>query len=80
MDQGQGVRHIRPDRPWLVTKDELADLSNLNMFCDVNGERRQSGTTAAMIFSAFALVSYISRFMTLLPGDVIATGTPPASD
>ena len=60
-----------------MTADELPGLDNLAMSCDVNGERRQSGTTKTMIFNVPYLVSYISRFMTLVPGDVISTGTPP---
>ena len=75
--KGKGCDTFGPIGPWLVTTDEMPDLSNLAMFCDVNGERRQSGTTQTMIFKVPLIVSYISRFMTLLPGDVIATGTPP---
>ena len=60
----------------LVTKDEIPDPNNLGMFCDVNGQRRQSGSTSKMIFDVPFLVSYISSFMTLMPGDIIATGTP----
>jgi 2-keto-4-pentenoate hydratase/2-oxohepta-3-ene-1,7-dioic acid hydratase in catechol pathway len=76
-DKGKGCDTFGPIGPWLVTKDEVADVNNLDMFCDVNGERRQTGNTATMIFKPAFLVSYISRFMTLMPGDVIATGTPP---
>jgi 2-keto-4-pentenoate hydratase/2-oxohepta-3-ene-1,7-dioic acid hydratase in catechol pathway len=76
-DKGKGCDTFGPIGPWLVTKDEIADVENLDMFCDVNGERRQTGNTATMIFKPAFLVSYISRFMTLVPGDVIATGTPP---
>jgi 2,4-diketo-3-deoxy-L-fuconate hydrolase len=75
--KGKGCDTFGPIGPWLVTPDEVPNLSNLAMFCDVNGERRQSGSTRTMIFNVPFLVSYISRFMTLLPGDVISTGTPP---
>ncbi len=75
--KGKGCDTFGPIGPWLVTQDEIPDASNLAMYCDVNGERRQSGSTATMIFNVSYLVSYISRFMTLMPGDVIATGTPP---
>ncbi len=75
--KGKGCDTFGPIGPWLVTKDEVPDPSNLTMFCDVNGERRQSGSTATMVFHVPFLLSYISRFMTLMPGDVIATGTPP---
>jgi 2-keto-4-pentenoate hydratase/2-oxohepta-3-ene-1,7-dioic acid hydratase in catechol pathway len=63
--------------PWLVTGDEIPDLQSLDMHLDVNGRRRQTGNTRTMIFGVDHLVSYISEFMTLLPGDLIATGTPP---
>jgi 2-keto-4-pentenoate hydratase/2-oxohepta-3-ene-1,7-dioic acid hydratase in catechol pathway len=75
--KGKGCDTFGPIGPWLVTKDEIPDVTNLDMFCDVNGERRQTGSTATMIFKPAFLVSYISRFMTLMPGDIIATGTPP---
>ena len=75
--KGKGCDTFGPIGPWLVTTDEVPNLSNLAMSCDVNGERRQSGSTQTMIFKVPFIVSYISRFMTLLPGDVIATGTPP---
>lgn len=65
-----------PLGPWLVTTDEMADPGRLAMWLDVNGERRQSGTTANMVFSIPALLSYISQFMVLEPGDVVTTGTP----
>jgi 2-keto-4-pentenoate hydratase/2-oxohepta-3-ene-1,7-dioic acid hydratase in catechol pathway len=60
-----------------VTADEVPDPQNLRLWLDVNGQRMQDGTTADMIFSCAEIVSYVSRFMTLLPGDLIATGTPP---
>ena len=66
-----------PLGPWLVTPDELEDPQNLDLWLDVNGERRQTGNTRTMIFGVRTLVSYLSRFMALQPGDVIATGTPP---
>jgi 2,4-didehydro-3-deoxy-L-rhamnonate hydrolase len=75
--KGKGCDTFGPVGPWLVTRDELPDADNLGMYCDVNGQRRQTGNTARMIFKVPFLVSYISRFMTLMPGDVIATGTPP---
>ena len=75
--KGKSADTFGPIGPWLVTKDEVPDTGNLDMFCDVSGVRRQSGNTRTMIFKAPFLVSYISQFMTLLPGDVIATGTPP---
>ncbi len=63
--------------PWLVTPDEVGDVQNLGMWLDVNGRRMQTGSTATMIFDCAQLVSYISHFMILEPGDVITTGTPP---
>ncbi len=66
-----------PLGPWLVTRDEIPNPQVLDLWLDVNGERRQSGNTATMVFPVATLISYISRFMTLLPGDVITTGTPP---
>jgi 2-keto-4-pentenoate hydratase/2-oxohepta-3-ene-1,7-dioic acid hydratase in catechol pathway len=66
-----------PMGPWMVTSDEIPDPQNLNLTLDVNGERMQTGSTSTMIFNVAQLVSYISRFMTLMPGDVISTGTPP---
>lgn len=75
--KGKSADTFGPIGPWLVTTDEMPGTDGLDMFCDVNGARRQSGNTSTMIFKAPFLVSYISRFMTLVPGDVIATGTPP---
>ncbi len=75
--KGKSHDSFGPLGPWLVTRDEIADAGNLAMFLDVNGERRQTGNTATMIFSIPMIVSYISQFMTLNPGDVIPTGTPP---
>ena len=75
--KGKSLDTFGPIGPWLVTRDEVPDPHGLALWLDVNGERRQSGNTSNMIFSVPKLVSYISRFMTLVPGDVIATGTPP---
>ncbi|MGC2340678.1 MAG: fumarylacetoacetate hydrolase family protein, partial [Methyloceanibacter sp.] len=66
-----------PLGPWLVTKDEVPDPQALGLALDLNGTRMQTGNTSTMIFSVAYLVSYVSRFMTLMPGDVITTGTPP---
>ena len=76
-DKGKGCDTFGPVGPYLVTSDEVGDPQNLDMWLDVNGRRRQSGSTRTMIFPVRALVSYISRFMTLSPGDLITTGTPP---
>jgi 2,4-diketo-3-deoxy-L-fuconate hydrolase len=75
--KGKSHDTFGPLGPWLVTKDEIANPQNLPMWLDVNGERQQTGTTATMIFKLPKIVSYVSHFMTLLPGDVIVTGTPP---
>lgn len=75
--KGKGCDTFGPIGPWLVTKDEVPDPQNLELYLDVNGIRMQSGNTNDMIFSVAKIVSYLSHFMTLLPGDVIATGTPP---
>ena len=76
-DKGKSADTFAPIGPWLVTSDEVPDPQALDLFLDVNGERRQTGNTRTMIFPVLHLVSYISHFMTLLPGDVIPTGTPP---
>jgi len=76
-DKGKGCDTFCPIGPWLVTTDEIPNPQNLDMWLDVNGERMQSGNTRTMIFGVAKIVSYCSQFMTLLPGDVIATGTPP---
>jgi 2,4-diketo-3-deoxy-L-fuconate hydrolase len=76
-DKGKGCDSFCPLGPWLVTKDEIRDPQSLDMWLDVNGERMQNGSTKTMIFGVTHLVSYVSRFITLLPGDVITTGTPP---
>jgi 2,4-didehydro-3-deoxy-L-rhamnonate hydrolase len=76
-DKGKGCDTFGPIGPWLVTKDEIGDVQNLDMWLDVNGKRMQTGNTKTMIFDCRTLVSYISQFMVLLPGDIITTGTPP---
>jgi 2,4-didehydro-3-deoxy-L-rhamnonate hydrolase len=76
-DKGKGCDTFGPVGPWLVTADEVPDPQNLDMWLDVNGKRYQAGNTRTMVFTVAHLVSYISRFMTLNPGDVISTGTPP---
>lgn len=75
-DKGKGFDTFGPIGPWLVTADEVGDPQRLAVWLDVNGERMQTGTTADMIFSCAQIVSYVSECMTLLPGDVITTGTP----
>ena len=75
-DKGKGCDTFGPVGPWLVTRDEIPNPQKLDMWLDVNGERMQSGNTRTMIFSAAKIVSYVSEFMTLEPGDIIATGTP----
>jgi len=75
-DKGKGCDTFAPIGPWLVTRDEIRDPQNLRIWLEVNGERRQDSSTAQMIFPCAHLVSYISQFMTLMPGDVICTGTP----
>lgn len=76
-DKGKGCDTFGPIGPWLVTSDEIADPLDLRMWLEVNGRRFQDGSTRTMIFKPAFLVSYISRFMTLEPGDVVTTGTPP---
>ncbi|MFJ4293533.1 fumarylacetoacetate hydrolase family protein [Cupriavidus sp. NPDC089707] len=76
-DKGKGCDTFCPAGPWLVTRDEVADPQALGLWLEVNGERVQRGSTATMVFDVATVVSYVSRFMTLLPGDLIATGTPP---
>lgn len=76
-DKGKGCDTFGPTGPWLVTPDEIEDVNDLSMWLDVDGQRQQSGTTATLIFKVPHLVSYCSRFMSLQPGDVISTGTPP---
>jgi 2,4-didehydro-3-deoxy-L-rhamnonate hydrolase len=76
-DKGKGCDTFGPVGPWLVTADEVGDPQALDMFLDLNGRRMQTGNTRTMIFSVAQIVSYVSRFMTLHPGDLITTGTPP---
>jgi 2,4-diketo-3-deoxy-L-fuconate hydrolase len=76
-DKGKGCDTFGPVGPWLVSADEVGDPQQLGMWLDVNGVRRQTGSTKTMIFGVAQLVSYVSRFMTLEPGDLISTGTPP---
>ncbi|WP_298961663.1 fumarylacetoacetate hydrolase family protein [uncultured Methylobacterium sp.] len=76
-DKGKGCDTFGPLGPWLVTADEVGDPQNLDMWLDLNGKRMQTGNTRTMIFGCAHIVSYLSRFMTLMPGDVITTGTPP---
>jgi len=75
-DKGKGCDSFAPLGPWLVTKDEIADVHNLKLWLTVNGKKMQEGNTANFIFNIPHLVSYVSQFMTLLPGDIISTGTP----
>jgi len=75
--KGKGCDTFGPLGPWLVTSDEIKDPQNLDMWLDVNGERRQTGNTRTMIFNVAQIVADVSRYMTLLPGDIITTGTPP---
>ncbi|WP_425252327.1 fumarylacetoacetate hydrolase family protein [Janthinobacterium sp. NFX145] len=76
-DKGKGCDTFGPIGPWLVTSDEVTDPQNLGLWLEVNGKRVQDGNTRTMVFGVANLVSYISRFMTLYPGDIISTGTPP---
>ncbi|MFW8594252.1 fumarylacetoacetate hydrolase family protein [Cribrihabitans neustonicus] len=75
--KGKSCDTFGPIGPWLVTRDEVPDPQALWLTCDVNGERRQTGTTSTMVFSVAQIISHLSQLMTLHPGDVIATGTPP---
>jgi 2,4-diketo-3-deoxy-L-fuconate hydrolase len=76
-DKGKSFDTFGPVGPYLVTPDEVGDVQNLSMWLEVNGERMQSGNTSTMIFSCAQIVSYVSEVMTLMPGDVVTTGTPP---
>ena len=76
-DKGKGCDTFGPVGPWLVTADEVPDPQALHLWLDLNGQRQQDGSTRTMVFGVAQLVSYISRFMTLYPGDLISTGTPP---
>jgi 2,4-didehydro-3-deoxy-L-rhamnonate hydrolase len=75
--KGKSAETFNPAGPWLVTTDEISDVSSLSMWLDVNGVRRQNGSTATMIFDPFFIVRYLSQFLVLEPGDLINTGTPP---
>ena len=75
--KGKSAPTFGPLGPWIVTPDEISDPQNLDMFLDVNGERMQTGNTSTMIFPVAHIISYLSRFMVLEPGDIITTGTPP---
>jgi len=75
--KGKSAETFNPAGPWLVTQDEIGDVSSLGMWLDVNGIRRQTGSTSTMIFDPYVIVHYISQFMVLEPGDLIDTGTPP---
>ena len=75
--KGKSPETFAPIGPWLVTRDEIPDPQNLCLWCEVDGRRLQDGSTRTMIFGVAHLVSHLSRYMTLLPGDVISTGTPP---
>lgn len=76
-DKGKGCDTFGPIGPWLVTKDEAGDVGDLSMWLEVNGRRFQHGSSRTMVFGPAVLVSYVSRFMSLQPGDIISTGTPP---
>jgi 2-keto-4-pentenoate hydratase/2-oxohepta-3-ene-1,7-dioic acid hydratase in catechol pathway len=76
-DKGKGCDTFGPVGPWLVTKDEVPDPQNLHLWTEVDGKRMQDGNTSTMVFGVKFLVSYVSQFFTLHPGDIIATGTPP---
>ena len=76
-DKGKGFPTFGPVGPWLVTADEVGDPQNLSMWLDVNGERKQDGSTRTMVFTVAQIIAYLSQFMTLEPGDIITTGTPP---
>jgi 2-keto-4-pentenoate hydratase/2-oxohepta-3-ene-1,7-dioic acid hydratase in catechol pathway len=76
-DKGKGFDTAGPIGPWLVTTDEIPDPQTLDLWLDVNGKRMQTGNTRTMVFSVAKIISHVSQYMTLLPGDIIATGTPP---
>ncbi len=76
-DKGKGCDTFGPTGPWLVTPDEVGDINKLDMWLDVDGKRMQSGSTSTLIFKVPHLIAYCSRFMSLQPGDIISTGTPP---
>jgi len=76
-DKGKGCDTFGPIGPWLVTPDEAGDVEDLSMWLEVNGRRFQDGSTRTMVFKPAFLIAYVSRFMSLHPGDIITTGTPP---
>ena len=76
-DKGKGCDTFGPVGPWLVTADEVGDVHTLDLWLDLNSQRFQTGNTRTMVFNVPQIVSYLSRFMTLNPGDLITTGTPP---
>lgn len=76
-DKGKGCDTFGPIGPWMVTRDEVPNPQRLSMWLDLNGQRMQTGNTRTMIFGVAKLVSYVSQFMTLMPGDILTTGTPP---
>jgi ureidoglycolate lyase len=76
-DKGKGCDTFGPIGPWLVTRDEVTDPNNLSMWLDVNGKTFQNGNSKTMVFKPAYIVSYLSQFMSLQPGDIISTGTPP---
>ncbi len=76
-DKGKGCDTFGPTGPWMVTRDEVPDPQNLSMWLEVDGKRMQNGSTKTMIFGVAKLVSYVSHFITLHPGDIVSTGTPP---
>lgn len=75
--KGKSADSFGPIGPWLVTADEVPDPQNMSMFCDINGKRFQDGSTKTMVYGVRYLISYLSQFMSLQPGDIISTGTPP---
>jgi 2-keto-4-pentenoate hydratase/2-oxohepta-3-ene-1,7-dioic acid hydratase in catechol pathway len=75
--KGKSAETFNPAGPWLVTPDEIADVNSLGMWLDVSGVRRQTGSTATMVFDPYFIVRYLSQFLVLEPGDLINTGTPP---
>ena len=75
--KGKSAETFNPAGPWLATPDEIDDVLQLDMWLDVNGVRRQTGSTSTMIFDPYTIVAYLSQFMVLEPGDLINTGTPP---
>ncbi|BCB78150.1 hypothetical protein Pflav_045600 [Phytohabitans flavus] len=75
--KGKSAETFNPAGPWLATPEEIDDVNALGMWLDVNGERRQTGSTATMVFDPFTIVHYLSQFLVLEPGDLVNTGTPP---